>query len=112
MIPNQKRIAECYQPLFDYLHNEHGLILLGSEMDEIIRLVEIVNLKNKINYEHETTLNHETPPIANVLLADSASFWMNADKSTVQNYLKENVEDMDEYTRKKQEIMKRCKPVL
>jgi len=42
------------------------------------------------------------------VLADSAYFWMNADKSTVQNYLKENVEDMDEYNRKKQEIIKRC----
>lgn len=53
-------------------------------------------------------LKNNTPTDANNMLADSASFWMNADKSTVQNYLKENVEDMDEYTRKKQEIMKRC----
>lgn len=53
-------------------------------------------------------LKHDTPTDANNVLADSASFWMNADKSTVQNYLKENVEDMDEYTRKKQDIMKRC----
>lgn len=51
---------------------------------------------------------HNTPTDANNVLADSASFWMNADKSTVQNYLKENIEDMDEYTKKKQEIMKRC----
>lgn len=42
------------------------------------------------------------------MLPDSASFWMNTDKRTVQKYLKENIEDMDEYTRKKQEIMKRC----
>lgn len=53
-------------------------------------------------------LKNESPTDANNVLADSASFWMNADKSTVQNYLKENVEDMDEYTRNKQEIMKRC----
>jgi hypothetical protein len=39
----------------------------------------------------ETTNKSETP--TNRLLADSASFWMNSDKSTVQ---------------KKQEIMKRC----
>ncbi len=58
--------------------------------------------------ENEISINHCTPTDANNVLADSASFWMNADKSTVQNYLKENVEDMDEYTRKKQEIMKRC----
>ena len=43
MIPDQKRIAECYQPLFDHLHNEHGLTLLVSEMDEIMNLVEKVN---------------------------------------------------------------------
>ena len=53
-------------------------------------------------------LKNETPTDANNMLADSASFWMNADKSTVQKYLKENVEDMDEYNRKKKEIMKRC----
>lgn len=43
MIPDQKRIAECYQPLFDHLHNEYGLTLLVSEMDEIVNLVEKVN---------------------------------------------------------------------
>lgn len=53
-------------------------------------------------------LKNNTPTDANNVLADSASFWINADKSTVQNYLKENIEDMDEYTKKKQEIMKRC----
>ena len=53
-------------------------------------------------------LKNENPTDANNVLADSASFWMNADKSTVQNFLKESVEDMDEYNRKKKEIMKRC----
>lgn len=53
-------------------------------------------------------LKNNTPTDANNVLADSASFWMNADKNTVQNYLKENIEDMDEYKRKKQDIMKRC----
>ncbi len=53
-------------------------------------------------------LKNNTPTDANNVLADSASFWMNADKSTVQNFLKESVEDMDEYNRKKKEIMKRC----
>lgn len=47
-------------------------------------------------------------PAEKPVLADSASFWMNADKSTVQNYLKENIQDTDEYNRKKQEIMKKC----
>ncbi len=42
MIPSQKKIAECYQPLFDLLHKEFGKALLQSEMDEIIRVVEEV----------------------------------------------------------------------
>jgi len=57
---------------------------------------------------HTDSKKHNTPTDANNVLADSASFWMNADKSTVQNYLKDNVADIDEYNRKKQEIMKRC----
>lgn len=43
MIPDQKRIAKCYQPLFDYLHENYGLTLLVSEMDEIISMAEKVN---------------------------------------------------------------------
>lgn len=58
--------------------------------------------------KNETSKKQENDNDANNVLADSASFWMNADKSTVQNFLKENVEDMDEYQRKKKEIMKRC----
>lgn len=27
-----------YQPLFDHMANEHGLILMESEMDEIVRI--------------------------------------------------------------------------
>lgn len=41
---NQKHI-EAYQELFNHLHDEHGLILLQSEMDEIIELSENVKLK-------------------------------------------------------------------
>ena len=62
---------------------------------------------SELNMETDSK-KHDTPTDANNVLADSASFWSNADKSTVQNYLKENVGDMDEYNRKKQEIMKRC----
>lgn len=58
--------------------------------------------------KNENSKNHQKPTDANNVVADSASFWMNADKSSVQNYLKENIEDVDEYTLKKQEIMKRC----
>lgn len=32
-----------YQPLFDHLNQEHGLILHESEMDEIIRIVGGLN---------------------------------------------------------------------
>lgn len=32
-----KETAALYQQLFDLLHDEHGMILLESEMDEIIR---------------------------------------------------------------------------
>lgn len=31
-----KELAECYQPLFDLMAEEHGIILTDSEMDEII----------------------------------------------------------------------------
>lgn len=34
-----------YQPLFDHLNAEHGLILHESEMDEIIRIVGSLNSK-------------------------------------------------------------------
>jgi len=36
-----------------------------------------------------------------------SDFWMNADKTTVQNYLKQNIEDMDKYEQKREDIMKR-----
>jgi hypothetical protein len=40
-------IADCYQPLFDLLSKEYGLILLDSELDEVIRASQEV--VNKIN---------------------------------------------------------------
>ena len=33
---NEKELAAAYQPLFDLMANEHGLILIQQEMDEII----------------------------------------------------------------------------
>ena len=33
---SQKQLAECYQPLFELMYNEHDKILIISEMDEII----------------------------------------------------------------------------
>ena len=38
----QKEIAEKYQPLFEHMMDEHGLILLCSQMDEIIILAQKV----------------------------------------------------------------------
>lgn len=36
-IPTSPKIAEAYQPLFDLMRKEHGLLLLPSELDEVIR---------------------------------------------------------------------------
>ena len=35
-----------YQQLFDHMYNEHGLILLESEMDEIIEICNTINHEN------------------------------------------------------------------
>ena len=43
MIPSQKEIAKCYQPLFDLLADEYGINLLICEMDEIRDIVERIN---------------------------------------------------------------------
>ena len=39
-MPDIKDIAAQYQPLFNHMQEEHGLILLCSEMDEIIKITE------------------------------------------------------------------------
>ncbi len=52
---NQKHI-EAYQDLFNYLH-EHGLILLQSEMDEIIDLS--LKVKEKYNQASEGKIAYE-----------------------------------------------------
>ena len=49
---NEKELAAAYQPLFDLMANEHDLILIQQEMDEIIIAAEKVvdnfkTLKNK-----------------------------------------------------------------
>lgn len=38
-VENEDYPGKRYQPLFDHLNSEHGLILFESEMDEIIRIV-------------------------------------------------------------------------
>lgn len=40
-----REYADCYQGLFDLMHNEHGVILLISEMDEIIKEAKKVTEK-------------------------------------------------------------------
>jgi hypothetical protein len=40
---NEYTMAEAYQPLFDFMSMEYGKILLVSEMDEIISVVDKVN---------------------------------------------------------------------
>lgn len=54
---NQKHI-EAYQDLFDYLHDEHDLILLQSEMDEIIELS--ANAVRKYNEASEGSKQPDT----------------------------------------------------
>lgn len=54
---NQKHI-EAYQDLFDYLHDEHDLILLQSEMDEIIELS--ANAVRKYNEASEGSKQQDT----------------------------------------------------
>ena len=52
---NQKHI-EAYQDLFNYLHDEHDLILLQSEMDEIIDLsIKAVAKYNEASEGKETS---------------------------------------------------------
>ena len=91
--------------------NEHGTIVL-KEVFNPIKLVTadnetlIITMRDsgfEVCYENDFYELKQGK-----VLADSASFWMNADKSTVQNFLKESVEDMDEYNRKKKEIKKQC----
>lgn len=40
-----RNVADYYQELFNHMHHEHGLILTISEMDEIIRLSELVKIR-------------------------------------------------------------------
>jgi hypothetical protein len=42
-----------YQNLFNLMYNEHGLILLDSDMDEIIREVQKLNLTSRQILEYE-----------------------------------------------------------
>ena len=39
---NDQQIAEIYQPLFNHMTDEHGIILTVTEMDEIIKLAQKV----------------------------------------------------------------------
>ena len=39
---NDQQIAEIYQPLFNHMTDEYGIILTVTEMDEIIKLAQKV----------------------------------------------------------------------
>ena len=39
---SQKKYAEAYSPLSDLMYDQYGIILLTSEMDDIIRACETV----------------------------------------------------------------------
>jgi hypothetical protein len=39
--------ADAYYDLFDFFHNEHNLILINAELDDIIKAVD--NFKTKFN---------------------------------------------------------------
>ena len=43
--------AECYKSLFDYLQNEHNLLLTISEMDEVI--IHSLNVVNSDCFKKE-----------------------------------------------------------
>ena len=51
MMPHQQKRAAAYQPLFNILSMEHGVTLLESELDEVIRaaltVVENINKLSK-----------------------------------------------------------------
>jgi len=48
-------IEEKYQRFFNFMMQEHGLILTRDQMDEI--LTEAEKLKTKLNYEKRTRRN-------------------------------------------------------
>lgn len=49
-----------YQPLFDYLANEHGLNFLQNELDEIVRIVDKIKPQNDAEQS-------ELPPVGDLL---------------------------------------------
>ena len=55
VVPTGKLIApgDYYQPLFDHMHEHHDLILLQTEMDEIIDVVN--DLGEHIDRDWETS---------------------------------------------------------
>ena len=51
-----------YQELFNFMYNEHGIILIQSEMDDIIKIVD--NMKNK-SYESNNSNSNNKPRASN-----------------------------------------------
>jgi hypothetical protein len=56
-----------YQELFEYMLDEHGVTLLESDMQEIVRICERISSEEL----KEETINteNETPTFGNVLLS-------------------------------------------
>ena len=56
MLNIQQEIAQCYQPLFDIMQQEHGVILTVGEMDEIIKAATKV-IHNTLMWATEPTFS-------------------------------------------------------
>lgn len=68
-----------YQELFDYMHEEHGLLLLESEMQEVIRISDEIRwqtLQDELHRWSVEKFGNETNPIPSL------------------NHLKEEVEEL------------------
>jgi hypothetical protein len=42
-----------YQPLFDYMHDQHGVILLETDLQAIVRIVEEMNKTEHMSKDFE-----------------------------------------------------------
>jgi len=61
-------------------------------------------MKTELNKNEKLSTEQETPPIANVLLAADADYWITAPPEEVKKYLSDNL-NMKEYELKKQKLL-------
>jgi len=79
-----QKVAECYQPLFDLMENEHGKTLLVSELDEIISAANMVQENVKGLFAQTTppkdewkNVNDDRPPhLKTVWLCNREKGWV------------------------------------